>query len=257
MFLSLAACFLLWQNVFTLWRSCSLSWLLACFQVMSLSKDDNTLTGLRRMLPGGRTCKGEHLWDGVLLCYLPNILPVVSGMGSCQQVIVGTGQTASPAQPGCCHIYMRWEIGRMTGEVIKTGKTSLLSLSLNMNHAANLHMWMCRHMWFSREEAFACCLTLWLSLFWQQPLKCRRRSMDNGLSLSGTAFPTLSAIPSDSHSCCRLHYTSLLFQPKGDAGKLPAITECVSVCVCVYMCVCVRVFVWERRKHLLAKSYAY
>lgn len=137
-----------------------------------------------------------------------------------------------------CHIYMRLEIRRMTGEVIKTGTTSLLSLILNMNHPSILDVWVCRHIWFSGEEAFACCLTLWLPFFWQEPLKCRPRGMDNGLSHSGTASHTLCAIPSDSHSRCSLHYTSPLFNPRevlasGQPSLSVWVTEYVHACVCV------------------------
>lgn len=132
------------------------------------------------------------------------------------------------------------EIRQMTGEVIKTGTTSTLSLGLNINHAANLDMWMCRHIWISWEEASACCLTLWLFIFWQEPLKCGPSGMDNGLSHSGTVLCRLSAVPSDRRSSSSLHYTSLLFSPRevlasGQPSLSVRVTGYVLVCLCVWI----------------------
>lgn len=129
----------------------------------------------------------------------------------------------------------------MTGEVIKTETTSLLSLSLNMNHAANLDMWMCRHIWFSGEEAFASCLTLWLSLSGRN-----HWNADRGVWIMDCPTvaqrSTHSAIPSDSHSRCSLNYTSPLFNPRevlarGQPSLSVWVTEYVRVCLCVsFLC---------------------
>ena len=230
----------------------NLPWLLAYFQVMSLTKDDNILAGwgwcgqVAKHAGMGISEQGPR--QGLALLFARFIT------GGVQHVVVPTAYCLDgsnrPSRPSrvpassVCHIYMRLEIRRMTGEVIKTGTTSLLSLILNMNHPSILDVWVCRHIWFSGEEAFACCLTLWLPFFWQEPLKCRPRGMDNGLSHSGTASHTLCAIPSDSHSRCSLHYTSPLFNPRevlasGQPSLSVWVTEYVRTCLCVCVCVCV------------------
>lgn len=50
------------------------------------------------------------------------------------------------------HIYIRLAVGRITGEVIKTGIALLLSLSLNMSHSATLNMRTCRHIILGSES---------------------------------------------------------------------------------------------------------
>lgn len=108
-------------------------------------------------------------------------------------------------------------------------------------------MWMCRHMWFSAVKAFACCLSLWLSLFWQKLLKCRPRDMDNGLSHSGTAFHTLSTI---STATPAVDYTTHPFFSTPERCWPGAnhhwVFEWLSMCACVcacffffFFCVCI------------------
>lgn len=232
-------------SVFILWSF--LSWLLAFFQVRSLSKDDNRLAewgGCGQVAEHAGTSISEQGWDRGLLCYLPNALLLCSPCGHTNSLLFTWVKQAIPAQSSPCqrsmphlHEAIRW----MTGEVIKTGTTSLLSLSLNMNHAANLDMWMCRHIWFSGEEAFACCLTLWVSLSGRN-----HWNADRGVWIMDCPTvaqrSTHSTIPSDSHSCCSLHYTSPFFNPRevlarGQPSLSVWVTEYVRVCLCLCFCV--------------------
>lgn len=164
-------------------------------------------------------------------------------------------QQATPPQTRShsysCHAYKTEDMRCMTQEVIKTEATSLPSLRLNMNHAL---VYGSADIWFSREEDLTCCLTCWLFLFWQKPLRCRPRGIDNGLFHSGKVLYTL---------CFPLRQTLLLrsalhipsFQAQGGAGEGPTIAERMSSGIYAFVR---EIFsVWECRKHLHAKSYAY
>lgn len=61
----------------------------------------------------------------------------------------GSGRSSKHSQipaSKASHFHMKLEIRQMTGEAIKNRITPLLSLSLNMSHAATSDMQMCRHM---------------------------------------------------------------------------------------------------------------
>lgn len=88
------------------------------------------------------------------LCYLPIC-------NCCFRVIFGSHfSPRSSRPPPLCrvvasqvsHIFIRLAVGRITGEVIKTGIALLLSLSLNMSHSATLNMRMCRHIILGSES---------------------------------------------------------------------------------------------------------
>ncbi|KAK5915611.1 hypothetical protein CesoFtcFv8_001187 [Champsocephalus esox] len=65
----------------------------------------------------------------------------------------------------------------------------------------------------------------------REPLKCRPRVMDNGLSHSGTALHALAAVPSDNHSCSSPHFTYPLFNPgEALAYGQPSLSVSLGVC---------------------------